>query len=469
MKPALTIAELAKVATFGANKLKKAALENVALSAVIGYEIIKDGKVLRVETKAPNPVNEETSLRRFLELQKNDENKQFFEDLENGDYLTHGELRVTEFTDEFLAQYSKKIEAKIGYGTDVQLEKVIHNGKGDATIVFNSIKDGKRATHNASWSLADVKEDFNKTVLIPRSLFKSYNEFMDLFAEAIGQPKDRFFLKDDPMEVKADGIDLFVEGTDLVYYGKLTVALPWSGTEVNVIENDYVPTEQPGEGGEEPSEGEGEGGEQPGGGTGEGGETPTDPVDPPVTAPEPKPQAAVYNTRPTALATKDDSSFLNGTGLKSGNAANVDDTLIQLTLAPYNAGKSSIGPSSNGTYPAATAEISCLFAVTSLTEAGVAQFADYDIVLAKNGVDVMKLENNTAWTGVNKADYILTDSAINTHTVQNVTRERFLLDGTLITESADPEIYSLTATHKATASVITLAVTVPKFVEVPQA
>ena len=264
MKPALTIAELAKVATFGANKLKKAALENVALSAVIGYEIIKDGKVLRVETKAPNPVNEETSLRRFLELQKNDENKQFFEDLENGDYLTHGELRVTEFTDEFLAQYSKKIEAKIGYGTDVQLEKVIHNGKGDATIVFNSVKDGKRVTHNASWSLADVKEDFNKTVLIPRSLFKSYNEFMDLFAEAIGQPKDRFFLKDDPMEVKADGIDLFVEGTDLVYYGKLTVALPWSGTEVNVIENDYVPTEQPDE-----------------------DENEEDPVDPPVVVPPP--------------------------------------------------------------------------------------------------------------------------------------------------------------------------------------
>ena len=264
MKPALTIAELAKVATFGANKLKKAALENVALSAVIGYEIIKDGKVLRVETKAPNPVNEETSLRRFLELQKNDENKQFFEDLENGDYLTHGELRVTEFTDEFLAQYSKKIEAKIGYGTDVQLEKVIHNGKGDATIVFSSVKDDKRVTHNASWSLVDVKEDFNKTVLIPRSLFKSYNEFMALFAEAIGQPKTRFFLKDDPMEVKADGIDLFVEGGDLVYYGKLTVALPWSCTEVNVIDNDYVPTEQP----EESDEGE-------------------DPVDPPVVVPPP--------------------------------------------------------------------------------------------------------------------------------------------------------------------------------------
>ena len=265
MKPALTIAELAEVATFGANKLKKAALENVALSAMVGYELIKDGKVLRVETKAPNPVNEETSLRRFLELQKNDENKQFFDDLENGNYLAHGELRVTEFTDEFLAQYSKKIEAKIGYGANVQLEKVIHNGKGDATIVFSSVKDGKRVTHNASWSLVDVKEDFNKTVLIPRSLFKSYNEFMDLFAEAVGQPKTRFFLKDDPMEVKADGIDLFVEGTDLVYYGKLTVALPWSGTEVNVIENDYVPTEQPEEGEEE-------------------GE---DPVDPPVVVPPP--------------------------------------------------------------------------------------------------------------------------------------------------------------------------------------
>ena len=323
MKPALTIAELAKVATFGANKLKKAALENVALSAVIGYEIIKGGKVLRVETKAPNPVNEETSLRRFLELQKNDENKQFFEDLENGNYLAHGELRVTEFTDEFLEQYSKKIEAKIGYGVDVQLEKVIHNGKGDATIVFSSVKDDKRVTHNASWSLVDVKEDFNKTVLIPRSLFKSYNEFMALFAEAIGQPKTRFFLRDDPMEVKADGIDLFVEGGDLVYYGKLTVALPWSGTEVNVIDNGYVPPEEPGEGGEEPGEGEGEGGEEPG----TGGETPTDPeppvTEPPVVLPTPQPQPVVHNPRPTAKATKADGSFLNGTGLKSGNATNV--------------------------------------------------------------------------------------------------------------------------------------------------
>jgi len=449
MKPALTIAELAKVATFGANKLKKAALENAALSAIIAYEIIKGGKVLRVETKAPNPVNEETPIRRFLELEKNEDNKQFFADIENGNYLAHGELRLTEFADEFLEQYFKKIEAVFGYGSEPQLDKVIHNGKGGATVVFSSVKDGKRVNHNASWTLTDIKDDFDKTVLIPRSMFKSYNEFMTLFCEALGQPKDRFFLKDDPMEVKGEGIDVYVEGTDLVYYGKLTVSLPWSGTEVNVIDNGYVPPEEPGEGEEEPGEGE---------------EEPNEPpvTEPPVVVPAPKPQPVVYNTRPTAQATKADGSFLNGTGLKSGNATNVDDTLIQLTLAPYNAGKSAIGPSVEGVYPAATAEISCLFAVTSLTEAGVATFADYDIVLAKNGVDVMKLENNTAWTGVNKADYILTDSAINTHTVQNVTRERFLLDGTLVTEKADPEVYSLTAKHKATNATIAISVTVPK-------
>ena len=147
-------------------------------------------------------------------------------------------------------------------------------------------------------------------------------------------------------------------------------------------------------------------------------------------------------------------------------ATSVDDTLVQLTLAPYNAGKTAIGPSVEGVYPAATTEISCLFAVTSLTEAGVATFADYDIVLAKNGVDVMKLENNTAWTGVNKADYILTNSTTNTHTVQNVTRERFLLDGGLVTEAADPETYSLTATHKVSKTAITVSVTVPKLVVV---
>ena len=449
MKPALTIAELAKVATFGANKLKKAALENAALSAIIAYDLIKGGKVLRVETKAPNPVNEETPIRRFLELEKNEDNKQFFADIENGNYLAHGELRLTEFADTFLEQYFKKIEAVFGYGSEPQLDKVIHNGKGGATVVFSSVKDGKRVNHNASWTLTDIKDDFDKTVLIPRSMFKSYNEFMTLFCEALGQPKDRFFLKDDPMEVKGEGIDVYVEGTDLVYYGKLTVSLPWSGTEVNVIDNGYVVPEEPSEGEEEP---------------GEDQEEPNEPpvTEPPVVAPAPKPQPAVYNTRPTAQATKADGSFLNGTGLKSGNATNVDDTLIQLTLAPYNAGKSAIGPSVEGVYPAATAEISCLFAVTSLTEAGVATFADYDIVLAKNGVDVMKLENNTAWTGVNKADYILTDSAINTHTVQNVTRERFLLDGTLVTEKADPEVYSLTAKHKATNATIAISVTVPK-------
>ena len=254
MKPALTIAELAEVATFGANKLKKAALENTALSAIIAYDIIKGGKVLRVETKAPNPVNEETPIRRFLELEKNEDNKQFFADIENGNYLAHGELRLTEFTDVFLEQYFKKIEAVFGYGVEPQLDKVIHNGKGDATVVFNSVKDGKRVNHNASWTLTDIKDDFDKTVLIPRSMFKSYNEFMILFCEAIGQPKDRFFLKDDPMEVKGEGIDVYVEGTDLVYYGKLTVSLPWSGTEVNVIENGYVPPEEPGTGGETPTD-----------------------------------------------------------------------------------------------------------------------------------------------------------------------------------------------------------------------
>ena len=303
MKPALTIAELAEVATFGANKLKKAALENTALSAIIAYDIIKGGKVLRVETKAPNPVNEETPIRRFLELEKNEDNKQFFADIENGNYLAHGELRLTEFTDVFLEQYFKKIEAVFGYGTEPQLDKVIHNGKGDATVVFGSVKDGKRVNHNASWTLTDIKDDFDKTVLIPRSLFKSYNEFMTLFCEAIGQPKDRFFLKDDPMEVKGEGIDVYVEGTDLVYYGKLTVSLPWSGTEVNVIDNGYVPVE----------EGEDE----------EGTDEPpvvVPPVEePPVVVPTPKPQPVVYNTRPTAQATKADGSFLNGTGLKSGN------------------------------------------------------------------------------------------------------------------------------------------------------
>ena len=98
-------------------------------------------------------------------------------DIENGNYLAHGELRLTEFSDTFLEQYFKKVEAVFGYGSEPQLDKVIHNGKGDATVVFSSVKDGKRVNHNASWALTDIKDDFNKTVLIPRSMFKSYNGY----------------------------------------------------------------------------------------------------------------------------------------------------------------------------------------------------------------------------------------------------------------------------------------------------
>lgn len=340
MKPALTIAELAEVATFGANKLKKAALENTALSAIIAYDIIKGGKVLRVETKAPNPVNEETPIRRFLELEKNEDNKQFFADIENGNYLAHGELRLTEFTDVFLEQYFKKIEAVFGYGTEPQLDKVIHNGKGDATVVFSSVKDGKRVNHNASWTLTDIKDDFDKTVLIPRSLFKSYNEFMTLFCEAIGQPKDRFFLKDDPMEVKGEGIDVYVEGTDLVYYGKLTVSLPWSGTEVNVIDNGYVPPEEPDEGGEEP----GEDGEQPG----TGGETPTDP-EPPVTEQPKDNKMTVVKSGNTLTLNFERAVLLDGSPLEAYNKDAVnfikatavpvkDLELFDMALVPANIG-----------------------------------------------------------------------------------------------------------------------------------
>lgn len=238
MKPALTIAELATVATFGANKLKKAALENVALSALVNYTIVKGGKVLRVECLSPNPVKEDSSLRRFIELEKNEENKQFFNDLEEGKHLANGQLRLNEFTDEFLTHYNAKIEKKIGYGQELVLERISHGQAGEAVVVFSSEKEGKRVTHNASWSLVNINEDFNKTVLIPRNLFKSYNEFMALVATALGQPKTRFFLKEDPMEVKADGIDVYVSGDDLVYFGKIHIALPWSGTEVNVIDNE---------------------------------------------------------------------------------------------------------------------------------------------------------------------------------------------------------------------------------------
>lgn len=241
MKPALTIAELAEITTFGANKLKKAALENLAMSAIVGYEIVKEGKVLRVEVHAPNPVSEESSIRRFLELTKNETNLQFFTDIEEGVYLAQGELRTDAFTDEFFIQYSAKIEEKIGYGTDITLDKVIHSNAGKATLVFSSVKNEVKHSHHATWDLLDVAKDFDKTVVIPRPLYKTYNQFMALLAEALQQPKERFFLKEDPTAVKGDGIDVYINPIDLVYYGKLKISLPYTGATVQVISNSEEP------------------------------------------------------------------------------------------------------------------------------------------------------------------------------------------------------------------------------------
>lgn len=169
-----------------------------------------------------------------------------------------------------------------------------------------------------------------------------------------------------------------------------------------------------------------------------------------------------YNTLPLEKALSG-TNFLVSSGFKAEFSTNIKDGHIQLALAPANATIAALGPSTEGVYPKASSEISVLFAVTADKEKNVDVFNNYEIVLKHGSTDVLTLIDNV-WVGIEDSTYVLTDSYESSHTIQNVTRERFLSD-LIPSNTSDEEVWSLTATHKKLNTSMSITVTVPKFTE----
>lgn len=172
-------------------------------------------------------------------------------------------------------------------------------------------------------------------------------------------------------------------------------------------------------------------------------------------------QPVTYNVAPNENALNEKGKFLTGKGIGGEFATAVNDKVIELALAPAKAGVAIIGPSVDGVYPSVDGEVSVTFAVTALGDAEVDLFNDYDIKLLAEATEVMSLVDGV-WVGVNEPDYVLTDSFENTATVQNTTRQRFLVEAGFIESTTDEEIWQLTATHKTTGATLEAMISVPK-------
>lgn len=258
MNPALTIAELIALPTFGINKVRKIAAENIAQAVVLGYTFIRQDKVLRVNVKSAHPGNETKALSRFVELEVTTEatNVAFITKVKEGHFLAHGELKSDEFKEAFLTLYLAQQAKKLSYGTDPVVSTVIHSNAGVATIYFSSIKNGKRVPHTARWSRLNLDKSLNVVVVVPRSVYNSYREFLAIVAGLLEVPPERLFLKEDPIDA-IDGVDVYVDTNDLVYFGKIKVAVTPGGSKAMVYSKDAtaIEPEEP----EEPEEGEGGG------------------------------------------------------------------------------------------------------------------------------------------------------------------------------------------------------------------
>lgn len=177
--------------------------------------------------------------------------------------------------------------------------------------------------------------------------------------------------------------------------------------------------------------------------------------------PEAEVQPVAYNAPPNEHALNEKGNFLTGSGFSGVYATTVNDKVIELALAPAKAGLAIAGPSVDGVYPTVDGEVSVTFAVTALGDAEVDLFNNYDIKLLAEATEVMSLVDGV-WVGVNKPDYILTDSVKNTVTIQNTTRQRFLAEAGFIEATTDEEIWQLTATHKTTGATLEAMISVPK-------
>lgn len=236
MKPNLTIAQLVAEPTFGVNLVRKFSLEAVAASTVTKVDMIRGGRAMRVRLLRPNPANEEIGLTQNYELTRTAANEAFFAKTEKAGFMVHGELDAVAFLAAFLPPFTTEHSAKLSYGATPEITRVIRGANGISQIYFTSVKEGKVRNHAATRRLIDIEAELNHLILVPSSLFKTYNQFIKLVATKLDVDEDRIFTKEDPLDYNNRQMRLHISTQDLTYFGSLPLNITNSGTAVQIID-----------------------------------------------------------------------------------------------------------------------------------------------------------------------------------------------------------------------------------------
>lgn len=250
MKPILNIADLVKNPNFGTNIVINESIDKVENAVVLDYTLDARKATILIAREYPNRPDTEVKQHVWLKRNTSPANVEFFAKLEERAYHTHGELSSDDFKEDFLPLYTAHLKDAFEYGDDPEVTKVTYGHNNVAHIQFTSQK--KHITydelgeeietivpkkHNARWTLLNPMEDYNNTVVVPRTLFNTAPKFLRLVAEAIDIDINRIFLKEDPTNPGVQTINVYFDPTDLIYAGYLPITITPSGEAIHIYDN----------------------------------------------------------------------------------------------------------------------------------------------------------------------------------------------------------------------------------------
>lgn len=238
MRANVTITDLVKMPNFGANKIIKASLTNLAASQFLEYSFARGEKLARFLTLRPNPLNEDMPIRNYVEVAYDASVPAIvtlFNKLKQGEFIDKGEVLGDKLKEAVVPIREKYLKDKLGYGTNPQVTRVVRGGRNRAILYFTTTKNGKPQTHSANWTLTDLASEVTDVISIPKTLFSTYREFNAILESLLTISPGRLMYKVDPADVKEGSVEVFVNPTDLVYSGSITVMLPDSGDKATKI------------------------------------------------------------------------------------------------------------------------------------------------------------------------------------------------------------------------------------------
>lgn len=237
MRNNLSIGALISNPNFGNNVLIKQSLDMLAQCVVLSYKVGPRGASIKISR--PHPIIPDASLTQYVDVKPDSSNAAittFLQKLRDNAYTIGGDLQSDDLKEDLIPIRTQYIHNSMDYGTDPELVSVSPVRNGQAFVRFTSVRDNRRYNHSATWTLFDAQADLNRSIIVPRTLYTNYREFLQLVAEAAEIDINRLNLKADPM-APGEFIHVYINANDLIYTGSFKVALPPEGDAVRIIDN----------------------------------------------------------------------------------------------------------------------------------------------------------------------------------------------------------------------------------------